>query len=739
MGPFPSGGPAADVYPSREAGSGRPLRRRPSSGSMRDFLTIVFRHFGLVAAIFLTTLLGTAIWMTLEPESYEVSARIMLRFARESADPRTSLNPTTTRVLPATRPDINTEAELIKSPAIVEQVVVDLGLDKPYARPVPAGFFPRIKYELRQAYDQVKQRLDELQITLGLKERLSPKEIAVVKIMKGLKVESVRDSSVVKATLTTNIRTGSSKILNALLEAYREHRLAVEKNSREIVFFGDQAQQSHRDLLGAEQKLYDLKRKYDLASLPDQVNLTLRNVSDTERAVKDSQSQVAASEAKVRALQAQIGAQPKSSVVNETDNRNSALDALIERRDALNLERQKALGKYGNDHPEIRSLDEQIALVGKLIAATPNSVPQTRTTAVNSTYLDLQKELLNAQQTLAAQRAQLVAQRAALNDYRSNFESLREAQLAYTQLSRDVSIGDEAYRLNERNAMEARAAEVLRSQGISSIEIVDPAIDPILPSGIRKIYLLGSALLVGLLLSIGAAVLSDSLDHSIHTPMDVERYAGLDVLGCIGYAKPAALIPPRGRAVAELIQLATKLDRKHARGARAIAICGASAGARTDVVASAIACTFSVEFARKTLLVGIDGGFGGCAKLFGKPADRLSTGSLISTGDSLDLMYLPGKGPVPGDLADRLRALLAEHPDYERVLIDLGSSAPDTWITAANQATGGVLLVVGAESTRREVLERWEHVARAEDYRVLGAVLDGRRYPIPGPIYRWWS
>jgi hypothetical protein len=231
----------------------------------------------------------------------------------------------------------------------------------------------------------------------------------------------------------------------------------------------------------------------------------------------------------------------------------------------------------------------------------------------------------------------------------------------------------------------------------------------------------------------------DSLDHSIHTPMDVERYAGLDVLGCIGYAKPSSLVPPRGKSAAEFSQLTSKLDRKCARGAKSFAVCGASAGVATHVVASAVGHTFSGEFGRKTLLVGIDDGFRKSAKLFGKAVDRPSTDNLISLGDSLDLLYLPGKGAVPGDLADRLRALLAEYPDYERILIDLGSSAPETWITAANQATDGIVLAVGAESTRREVLERWDHVARAEDYHVVGSVLIGRRYPIPGPIYRWWS
>lgn len=741
MGPSPGGSAKADLYPARDPGAGRPAwKRRVHSGSLLDFLAILFRHLSLVTVIFLATVLGTVTWMMIEPENYEVSARIMLRFAREAADPRTSLSPNTTRVLPAARPDVNTEAELIKSYALIEKVVVDLGLDRPYEPPVPKAFFPRMKYELRRTYHNLRDELDEIQIAAGLKDRLSPKEKAIVTLIKGLKVESVRDSSVVKATLTTSIRQDSSKILNALLEDYRERRLAVEKNTREISFFSDQAKESRQNLLGLENRLNDLNRKYDVASLSDQTKLALQNVSDTERAVKDSESQVAASQARVRDLQDQIAREPQSRVVNETDSRNAELDTLIQRRNALELDRQKALGKFGDDHPEIKNLDQQIAAARELIAKTQPSVPQSRTTAPNSTYVDLERQFLTARQTLDGQNAQLGSQRAALNEYRARFEVLREAQLENNQLSREVSIREDTYKLNERNAMEARAAEVLRSQGISSIEIVDPAIDPILPAGIRKIYLLGSALLVGIILSIGAAILSDSLDHSLHTPMDVERYCSFDVLGCIGHAKLSALVPPQGKHALEFTQVASKLDARYARGAKAVAIFGASPGSGADIAAAGLAHVFSTGFGRKTLLAGVENGYRNCAKLFGKDVDRLSSSQkLTAVSDALDLLYLPGPASVPGELADRIRSLSSEFPQYERILVDLGSSPSETWIAAANHGASGLVLVAGAESTRREVLERWEHIAQVEDYRIVGAVLNGRRYPIPGLIYRWCS
>lgn len=85
----------------------------------------------------------------------------------------------------------------------------------------------------------------------------------------------------------------------------------------------------------------------------------------------------------------------------------------------------------------------------------------------------------------------------------------------YDQLTRDVSVGEETYRLHEKNAMESQSAETLNSKGITSIEVVDPAEDPILPSGIRKSNLLGGSILLGLILALGLTFITDAVDHSV--------------------------------------------------------------------------------------------------------------------------------------------------------------------------------------------------------------------------------
>ena len=60
---------------------------------------------------------------------------------------------------------------------------------------------------------------------------------------------------------------------------------------------------------------------------------------------------------------------------------------------------------------------------------------------------------------------------------------------------------------------------------------------------------------------------------------------------------------------------------------------------------------------------------------------------------------------------------------------------PDSASIAA--ACGGALLVTRAESTRFEVVEETKRILEETGVDLLGAVLNRRRYHIPGFIYRW--
>jgi capsular exopolysaccharide synthesis family protein len=73
---------------------------------------------------------------------------------------------------------------------------------------------------------------------------------------------------------------------------------------------------------------------------------------------------------------------------------------------------------------------------------------------------------------------------------------------------------------------------------------------------------------------------------------------------------------------------------------------------------------------------------------------------------------------------------------YRIVLIDCPSVLEHTEVPLIGSLTEGIVLVVWAQRTRREVVQKALTVLHSARCRVLGVVLNQRRYPIPGFLYR---
>lgn len=120
----------------------------------------------------------------------------------------------------------------------------------------------------------------------------------------------------------------------------------------------------------------------------------------------------------------------------------------------------------------------------------------------------------------------------------------------------------------------------------------------------------------------------------------------------------------------------------------------------------------------------------GAIRKFATQADRDNLWSLSSGaqgGDSLGLLN-----------GERMQERLAElRSEFSFLLIDAPplNAYGDAFVIG--RLVDGVVLVLEANSTRREVALRIAEKLRAANIRVLGAVLNKRTFPIPSVLYKW--
>jgi len=88
--------------------------------------------------------------------------------------------------------------------------------------------------------------------------------------------------------------------------------------------------------------------------------------------------------------------------------------------------------------------------------------------------------------------------------------------------------------------------------------------------------------------------------------------------------------------------------------------------------------------------------------------------------------------------SDQLQARMAElKTEFDYVLVDGPPVNPYGDTSLLGKLADGVVLVVQANSTRREAAKKAKESLDFANVRVLGAVLNKRVFPIPDALYRW--
>jgi capsular exopolysaccharide synthesis family protein len=137
-------------------------------------------------------------------------------------------------------------------------------------------------------------------------------------------------------------------------------------------------------------------------------------------------------------------------------------------------------------------------------------------------------------------------------------------------------------------------------------------------------------------------------------------------------------------------------------------------------------------------------------EFFGVSNHHGLTDSLRNTGAirefarklQLDNLWLLSSGSLAGDSSmllnsESLKTRIAElRKEFDYVLIDSPPLSSYSDGIVLGQLADGVVLVLEANATRREVAMRVADSLRAKEVKVLGAVLNKRTFPIPDAVYK---
>lgn len=375
--------------------------------------------------------------------------------------------------------------------------------------------------------------------------------------------------------------------------------------------------------------------------------------------------------------------------------------------------RLELVARFTDNHPAVKTLDEQIAAWKREIAS------------------------LNAR-----------------------IRTMPTVQQDALRLERDARVANEVYQNLRNNAIQL---QLIREGKVGNVRVIDDAASPEWPVAPKRSIVIGLAGLIGLMGGVGGAIGRNAVNRAIRDSQEIEAQAGMNVYSTIPLSQEQnelarralsrepgihvlSAVSPRDVAVESLRSLRTALQFAMLEAPNnQVLITGATPGVGKSFVSSNFAAILA-SAGKRVLLIDADLRKGHINSFFGlareKGLSELVAGTL-SVADAVHRNVLPNldlltTGVLPPNPAELMMSAAMSHllddlsAQYDLVIVDTPPvlAAADTLGVAAHAGT--LLLVARAGQSQigelQETSKRLAHVGRSVSGVLFNAVDLSRRY-----------
>lgn len=485
-----------------------------------NYIHVIKKRQWVIIAVLLVVVTLVTVYSFRQIPIYQASARILI----EKETPKVL---TFQEVLADTADSdyYQTQYKILKSRTLARQVLQKLEMLNPQNR---QQLISLPQFSLNAYLANISESLGLSRPLPEAQDANTQEEHLINEFLQLITITPVRGSRLVDISAFSIDRKQTMMLANALADMYISQNLETKLSaSKEAVRWLERELDTTRQKLSeSETALQKYREEHKIISFEERQNIVMQKLSELNTAVNEAKIKRMGAEAEYQKIkkynQDQLGS--LSQVIN-----NLLIQQLKVELSTLEKDLSELQKKFRGKHPNVLAVQSQIASVrGRLTAESKRIVDN-----------------ITSQYEIALAQEQELSK--ALEDQKQEALDLNKKAIKYDEIQREVESNRKIYNELLQRAKETGVSERLET---SNISIVDHAIlpaSPISPNKKRAV-LFGSV--AGLILGMMVAFFFEYVDNTLRTPDDVKRYLNIPSLGVIPkvFAKEVATYKTRHAA-----------------------------------------------------------------------------------------------------------------------------------------------------------------------------------------------
>jgi len=472
-------------------------------GSLRDLLTIFFKHRAKILTIFSIVVVMVTITTFFASPVYEAKSTLLVKYGREYMN-QSEVGRSAPMMSLDREEIINSEIQILKSPDLAQKVIESIKLSQIYP-------------DLAKAETRDKR----------------PMDVAIARFEKSLNVEDVTKSSVIQVSFEHKNPQIASNAVNRLVDYFREKHLQVF-SSPQSSFLEGQVAVIRKKLLASESEMQAFKQKNRVYSLDEQRTLLLRQRTDLASETMSAQNTIDELQRRLSTLKARTKSLTSSNAMYTGTERDKIIVEAKSRLLALQINQQELLRKYKGENRLVVENDKQIQLVKNFLREQEEDISKKVMTG-NVVYQDAQRDAVRTEADLSAQRAKYATLRMQLGQLDSEIKELDLREKEMQNLKRELATNEKNFQVYGEKMEDARITDDMNKLKLANISVIQPATTPLEPIKPKKGLNILLGMVFGALSGIGYALFSERNSQGLVSPEIAEKRLNLTVLATIPY------------------------------------------------------------------------------------------------------------------------------------------------------------------------------------------------------------